>query len=165
MTTRPSPSPRAAPRNVGRSSSPPAPQAERCVAVPSALLQAAARRVVTAWERESGKAQGEVLEIVEALALGVHQQQIAGEVVVDTAARSVLGQRLLELLRSEVIQSWSAAAAAPAEVLAALTAIERVRVAIEPDWLQDFTSRLAGPNGLEIVVDVAHDLQIGRAHV
>jgi len=159
MTTRPSPSPLSAPRNLSRSSYPPAPQAERFAAVPSALLQAAARRVVTAWERESGKAQGEVLEIVEALALGVHRQQVAGEIVVDTPARSVLGQRLLELLRSEVIQSWSAAAAAPAEVLAALTAIERVRVAIEPDWLQDFTSRLAGPNGLEIVVDVAHDLR------
>src|SRR3989442_805740 len=127
MTTRPSPSPLSAPRNLSRRSYPPAPQAERFAAVPSALLRAAARRVVTAWERESGKAQGEVLEIVEALALGVHRQQVAGEVVVDTPARSVLGQRLLELLRSEVIQSWSAAAAAPAEVLAALTAIELAR--------------------------------------
>src|SRR2546422_4740346 len=40
-----------------------------------------------------------------------------------------------------------------------LVAIERVREAIEPDWKQYFASRLAGPEGVRLLVDIAHDLR------
>ncbi len=120
------------------------------------MLKASARRVVAAWERQYGEVTDGIVEALEALVLTVHRQQADLAAPLDAPTRSVLGQRLLELLRTEVIQGWSANEAAPAEVLAMLTAIERVRVAIEPDWLGDFAS---GPNGLEIMVDIAHDLR------
>ncbi len=34
-----------------------------------------------------------------------------------------------------------------------------VRAVIEPDWSQYFSSRLSGPDGLDLVVEVAHDLR------
>ena len=37
--------------------------------------------------------------------------------------------------------------------------MERVRARIEADAAQHFASRLAGPDGLELVVEVAHDLR------
>jgi signal transduction histidine kinase len=40
-----------------------------------------------------------------------------------------------------------------------LGSLEAVRAAIEPDWRQHFASRLSGPNGLELAVEVAHDLR------
>jgi len=38
-------------------------------------------------------------------------------------------------------------------------AFHAVRREIEPDWADFFTSRLAGPGGLDLVVEVAHDLR------
>ena len=37
--------------------------------------------------------------------------------------------------------------------------MERMREAIEPGWAQDFTARLSGPDGLELLVQIAHDLR------
>src|SRR5881296_2549706 len=159
MTTRPSPSSLSAPRSSSRSLYHSAPQTGGHAVFASPLLDAAARRVVTAWEREYGEVTDGVVEALEALALIVQRQQARVPGPIDAAARSILGQRLLELMRGEVIEGWSSNRTAHAEVLATLTAIERVRVALEPDWLRDFPSRLAGPNGLEILVDIAHDLR------
>jgi signal transduction histidine kinase len=44
-------------------------------------------------------------------------------------------------------------------LLAILGAIERVHARLEPDWAQHFADRLSGPDGLELVVEVAHDLR------
>src|SRR5207244_5446155 len=159
MTTRHSHSTLAAPRGPGPRSYHAAPRPDHVAAVPSPLLEAAARRVVAAWESEYGEVSDGIVEALAALALTVHRQQAGVPGPIDAAARSTLGERLLELLRAEVVEGWSSNRTAHAEVLATLTAIERVRAAIEPDWLRDFTSRLAGPNGLEILVDVAHDLR------
>lgn len=40
-----------------------------------------------------------------------------------------------------------------------LSALERVREALEPDWSGYLTSHLSGPNGLEVLIEVAHDLR------
>ena len=40
-----------------------------------------------------------------------------------------------------------------------LAALERVGERLEPDWSQHFADRLSGPDGLELVVEVAHDLR------
>ena len=159
MTPRPSPSTLSSPRSPSPSSYHAVLRPDRLAAVPSPLLEAAARRVVAAWENEYGEVSDGIVEALVALALTVHRQQAGTPGPIDAAARSTLGDRLLELLRAEVVEGWSSNRTAHAEVLATLTAIERVRAAIEPDWLRDFTSRLAGPNGLEILVDVAHDLR------
>jgi len=40
-----------------------------------------------------------------------------------------------------------------------MKAIDTVRRAIEPDWDQYFSSQLSGPDGLNLVVEVAHDIR------
>lgn len=45
------------------------------------------------------------------------------------------------------------------DVLRALNAIERLETAIERDLSQAFRERLAGPGGLELLIEVAHDLR------
>src|SRR5712691_9280156 len=102
MTTRPSPSPLSAPRSPSsyHSASP----GDRLAAVPSPMLKASARRVVAAWERQYGEVTDGIVEALEALVLTVHRQQADLAAPLDAPTRSVLGQRLLELLRTEVIQ-------------------------------------------------------------
>jgi len=77
-------------------------------------------------------------------------------------AATVLGRYLLDRLRAEVVRVWDVAGtgAVDAEgMISTLRAIEAVRSAIEPDWSRYFSARLAGPDGLDLVVDVAHDLR------
>jgi len=78
---------------------------------------------------------------------------------VSQRACSTLGRRLLELLRADLLSEPGRAGCEPTEVLALLAAVEGVREAIEPNWAQHFSSRLSGPDGLDLVVEVAHDLR------
>ena len=74
---------------------------------------------------------------------------------------SLLVRRLLELLRRELIRHLADLPSAPSGegVVGLLCAIERVNRELEPDWAQHFSDRLSGPDGLELVVEVAHDLR------
>jgi signal transduction histidine kinase len=134
---------------------------DRLAVVPSPILQAAARRVAVAYERECGETARapEVAEVVVALALAVHRRQTDPHAPIDQRLRTALGQRLLELLHAEVMRGWSQNVAAHSQVRAIFTAIKRVRDVIDPDWLWHFASRLAVPDGLELMVDLAHDLR------
>ena len=57
------------------------------------------------------------------------------------------------------MHGWSQNVAVHSQVRAICTAIKRVRDVIDPDWLWQFASRLSVPDGLELVVDLAHDLR------
>lgn len=74
---------------------------------------------------------------------------------------SHLTRRLLDRLRSLFLARLEALSPPPAgtEVITVLRAVEQVAVAIETDWLHRFSDRLSGPDGLELVVEVAHDLR------
>jgi signal transduction histidine kinase len=72
-----------------------------------------------------------------------------------------LTRRILQQMRSRFLEL-----AAPLDppppgkaLLEWLMAIEAVAVTLETDWPQRFGSRLSGPDGLELVVEVAHDLR------
>jgi len=71
--------------------------------------------------------------------------------------RGVLARRLVELIRRHLVQELQAAPTADA--LAFLAAVERVHQSVEPDWAGHFADRLSGPDGMELVVEVAHDLR------
>lgn len=71
--------------------------------------------------------------------------------------QGVLARRLVELIRRHLIRELQSEA--PASALAMLAAVERVHEAIEPDWAGHFADRLSGPDGMELVVEVAHDLR------
>jgi signal transduction histidine kinase len=75
--------------------------------------------------------------------------------------RTVLARRLVDLLRRRMLARVDQLAASVdgRSLLALLQAMERVHQALEPDWAQHFADRLSGPDGMELVVEVAHDLR------
>jgi signal transduction histidine kinase len=89
----------------------------------------------------------------------IQREQPSGTAPVDDATHSMLGRRLLELVRAEIVRAWPATPDAQAQLLPLLASIERVREALESQWEQDFGSRLSGSDGLELLIGVVHDLR------
>jgi hypothetical protein len=125
-------------------------------------IRAAAARVAAEWANEYGDAVSltEVSDILTAI-VNALTGPLPTSSTADPRLRSVLGRRLLELYRAAIISHWSDGKATPSssEVLETLHSLEAVRAAIDPDWRQHFASRLSGPDGLALVVEVAHDLR------
>jgi signal transduction histidine kinase len=138
---------------------PPAPPDEAPPVSPR--LGEAAVRVADAWTVKAGEAANreEVVELLNLIVRTVTQGQLATGL--DPRLSSVVGRRLVELFRAEVIEDWRSTdrTVPPAEILETLHRIEVLQQAIEPSWDQYFSNRLAGPGGLELVVEVAHDLR------
>jgi signal transduction histidine kinase len=75
--------------------------------------------------------------------------------------RSILARALLGLLRhrlTAILEGWPSPLDAQ-QVVRLFAAVERVADALEPDWSRHFADRLSGHDGLELVVEVAHDLR------
>ena len=74
---------------------------------------------------------------------------------------NALSRRLVNLLRSRFLERVQALPAPPdtVQLLRLLSAIEAVSQRLEVDWSEHFADRLSGPDGLELVVEVAHDLR------
>lgn len=127
------------------------------------VVEAAAARVLASWRDEradaldAGDAATTLQWLVDATTAALAQEGVEAH----GPAATVLGRRLLELLRAAVLaQPGEATPPADPEVLVEiLRALERVREAVDPDWSQSFGSRLSGPDGLDLVVEVAHDLR------
>ena len=75
--------------------------------------------------------------------------------------RNALSRRLVNLVRCRFLDRVQALPAPPdtGQLLRLLGAIETVSQRLEVDWSQHFADRLSGPDGLELVVEVAHDLR------
>lgn len=75
--------------------------------------------------------------------------------------RTALSRRLVPLIRGALLERLEALTPPPdaGQMLRLLGAIERVAQRLEVDWSQRFTDRLSGADGLELVVEVAHDLR------
>jgi signal transduction histidine kinase len=139
------------------------PDVESAGAALRPLLDSAAGRVLAAWRDERADALN-VEDAADALRWLVDAASAAlnGEAVQGRGpAATALGRHLLELLRAELLAEPRDGSAAPdpEAVLAIMRAIERVRAAVDPGWSQTFSSRLSGPDGLDLVVEVAHDLR------
>ena len=78
----------------------------------------------------------------------------------DTISRNALSRRWLSLIRTAFLQRCAALPAVDSgQLLQILNAMERVGQHLEPEWSQHFADRLSAPDGLELVVEVAHDLR------
>jgi signal transduction histidine kinase len=136
----------------------------RCT--PCKVLKNAIRAVLSRWgKRPRSTGEDEVSELLGLVASAIHQAWFSAtssapvRPKVDPRIHSTLGRRLLELVRSEVVESWREVGVPDTELLPLLIAMERVRVTIQPNWAQTFAQQLSGSDGLALLMDVAHDLR------
>lgn len=126
------------------------------------LLSGAERRVASEAERvrEDAATPEEVVRTAAAVAAEV-RALASGQVVLGAPPPSVLARRVLGQIRANFVRESAAADPPPpaVELLAVLEAMERVDERLAPAWDQRFADRLSGPDGLELVVEVAHDLR------
>lgn len=121
----------------------------------SDALARAVESVVGAWDdlRADATGAGEVASQLDLLLTAVRAER-DGSAVPDLVA-SPLARRLLARLRAAYLVSPDA----PEEALATLRAIEAIDLRLAPAWSERFQDRLEGPGGLELVVEIAHDLR------
>ncbi len=163
------PAQRVTPILLPQRSAPPPPPAHpfgtdvRCAACK--VLKSGIRGVLSQGKRPRSMGTDEVSELLALLASAIHQAWLAAGPAAgprpkaDPRIDTSLGRRLLELLRSDVVEAWRESGVADAELLALLIAMERVRVTIQPNWAQTFAQHLSGSDGLALLMDVAHDLR------
>jgi signal transduction histidine kinase len=116
------------------------------------------------WERVVEHAAGADEATAHLAQLSAAIRQEAAGTASDTSAvpRNALSHRLLGLIRTafvDRVRALPAPAPDPGQLLRILHAIEVVGQHLEADWSQHFTDRLSAPDGLELVVEVAHDLR------
>jgi len=141
------------------------PDGPTTAAIAPALWEALRDAVLWAqaeWERVIEHAAGseEATAHLAQLCLAVRQQACGQEPSGSTVPRNPLSRRLLALVRGAFLERVQALPAPdPAQLLRLLAAIEHVGQRLEADWSQHFADRLSAPDGLELVVEVAHDLR------
>jgi signal transduction histidine kinase len=114
------------------------------------------------WERAMEHAAGaeDVTANLAELCTAIRQLASGHPADLNTVPRTALSRRLLGLVRgSFVARAQALTGLDPAQLLRILAVIEQVGDRVEADWSQHFTDRLSGPDGLELVVEVAHDLR------
>lgn len=113
------------------------------------------------YVREDSASPEEVARAAAALRAEI-QARAAGDAVSDAVLpTSALARRVLGLLRTRWLEGMAAADPVPegGDLLSVLGAIEQVQERLAPSWDDRFADRLSGPDGLELVVEVAHDLR------
>jgi signal transduction histidine kinase len=125
-------------------------------------LEAACRHVIEDQGgalRADAASGDEIEKFVGAIEAGI-QADLHGEPVPDMV-RTHFTRRILQELRSRFLEQAAALDPSPdgGALLRVLSAAEAVSKALETDWRQRFSDRLSGPDGLELVVEVAHDLR------
>ncbi|HZI76240.1 MAG TPA: HAMP domain-containing sensor histidine kinase [Gemmatimonadales bacterium] len=114
------------------------------------------------WERVVEHAAGaeEATAHLAQLSAAIRQEASGATSDLSGVPRNALSRRLLGLIRSAFIsRARTLPAPEPTQLLRVLHAIEVVGQHLEADWSQHFTDRLSAPDGLELVVEVAHDLR------
>ncbi|MFL5496840.1 MAG: sensor histidine kinase [Gemmatimonadales bacterium] len=117
----------------------------------------------TEWERALEHASGldEVTLHLAQLCAAIRQLASGQSPDLSTLPPNALSRRLVNLVRCRFLERVQALPATPdtVQLLRLLSAIEAVSQRLEVDWSQHFADRLSGPDGLELVVEVAHDLR------
>jgi len=127
-----------------------------------AAFDRAQAQVEAGWLQvaEDSPSQDEVRSQLGLLRAAVARAADGGPAEVELA-RTVLSRRLVDLVRRSVLAEAAKLEPQPEgpALLSLLGALETVYQALEPDWAQHFANRLSGPDGMELVVEVAHDLR------
>ena len=88
------------------------------------------------------------------------QARVTGSDTTAALPRNNLIRRVLQALRTSFLAlAESRESPEGRDLLRYMQAFEAVGQALEGDWKHRFTDRLSGPDGLDLVVEVAHDLR------
>lgn len=125
-------------------------------------LRRAARRVAAEWlaSTPSPERYAEVVAHLAALARAAATDETESPASLPAAAAAVR-RRLVGPFRTELVRAWREADTPPdpAAMLRALTALDDLHHALDPAWESYFAQRVTAPAGLELMVEVAHDLR------
>ncbi|MGH7526555.1 MAG: sensor histidine kinase [Gemmatimonadales bacterium] len=141
------------------------PDAPLHAAIAPALWEALRESVLwtqAEWGRAIEHAAGaeEVTAHVAQLCAAIRHQAAGQEPDMGAVPRTALSRRVLRLIRGAFVERVQALPPPdPAQLLRLLGAIEQVGRRLEADWSEHFADRLSAPDGLELVVEVAHDLR------
>lgn len=125
------------------------------------LVVKAADEVMRGWAQALGRAfdAAETRTILDWLASSIDLAS-RGFIPERGQGASALGRFLLERVASVLLSLLETDASVDrTHAIRLLKGIDVVRRAIEPDWDQYFSSQLSGPDGLNLVVEVAHDIR------
>jgi signal transduction histidine kinase len=155
---RPSPGPIGAPKRTSGAGL----ELVRPVAgVSSRLLTKAVRRVEARWLQLYGPGQdtGDIPRLLAAFALAADRRD--AQYIDDLFPRPALrlSQHLLDLIEAELIAIWNAGESASHHVLPAISALRNVRTALEQRFQHLPGAPLLGADGLEFLIEFAHDLR------
>jgi signal transduction histidine kinase len=135
-----------------------------CVA---AALERATHQLRDAWDTdEDGSNPEEVRSRIAWLCKAIREAATGIDPELSQLAAPVPGRKMVERLRGAFLEEMRVAEATNgSEGLQVLRALERVQAAIDRDTAQRFANRLSGRDGLEMIVEVAHDLRSPLASV
>jgi signal transduction histidine kinase len=136
------------------------PQALAAVSCP--VLSGAIRRVEERWLRERPDVEDPegMPRVLAAIALAVDRRFPSYLLALEPRPARSVTQRLLTLVQSELLRAWSdASPTSPRRLLRHLKAVDAVRDALERDASEQFGERLGGPNGMDFLVQIVHDLR------
>jgi signal transduction histidine kinase len=130
-------------------------------------LERAVSRVRVSWDSgQDGSTPEEIRTRLGFLCKALREAYAGQPPGLDEIAPPVPGRRMLEAVRAEFVNELVALAVADApQMMRVLTAMERVQAALDRDNAQRFASKLSGADGLEMVVEVAHDLRSPLASI
>lgn len=130
-------------------------------------LERAVSCVRVSWDSgQDGSTPDEIRTRLAYLCKAVRQAYGGDEPDLTEIAPPVPGRRMLESVRSAFVNELAAVDASDAPMLVrVLGAMERVQAALDRDNAQRFASKLTGADGLEMVVEVAHDLRSPLASI
>ncbi len=120
-------------------------------------LDEAAERLVENWRSfsEDAISQTEVAAGIAEVVARVLEAADGAEFE-DRDIASPLTRRIVTLLRREVLEACDEGSP---EWVPLVKAIERVALSQEARWSERFQDRMTGPTGLDLIVEVAHDLR------
>jgi len=126
-------------------------------------LERAASKVTAEWRllaedavsaEEAGAGLAHLMSGMLRIAMGEEPEE-------EALPRSVLGRRLLAILRRHFVVEAMALDPAPdaGQLLTVFHCFEKLYRYLESEWSKRFAERLGGAGGLELVVEVAHDFR------
>ena len=140
----------------------PTPGARPLAGVTCPMLTGAIRRVEERWvsDRADDEDPEGIARALAAIGLAVDRRFPSYLLSLEPRPARLVTQRLLTLVQSELLRSWSDASPnAPLRLLRHLKALEDVRDALDQDVSEQFGAQLGGANGLDFLVQIVHDLR------